>query len=114
MTDEARCTGHCCRVIHVGVGASRREIEEIAIREGSREAWFIVDMLRPLVGDDPKGTGRWFTEADRRYTCRHFDGVNCTAYEERPDMCRNYPYGRPCPEDGCTLVQIGEAKAREA
>lgn len=40
--------------------------------------------------------GRVLPRPDRgpnRYTCRFFDGRNCGAYENRPSMCRDYPYG---------------------
>jgi len=32
------------------------------------------------------------------YTCNRFDRktMSCMRYEERPDMCRRYPYGRLC------------------
>lgn len=36
------------------------------------------------------------------WTCSNFDGQNCTAYEARPSMCRDYPYGRPCEHADCT------------
>lgn len=38
------------------------------------------------------------------YTCKHFDMTtrNCTNYENRPTMCRDYPYDRKCDHKGCT------------
>jgi len=55
------------------------------------------------------------------YTCRHFDPAtkNCTAYNERPDMCRNYPYSGAkedgsCKYKGCTrrceIVSVKDEK----
>lgn len=39
------------------------------------------------------------------YTCRHFDEASgrCSAYESRPAMCRQYPYGKGCSYVGCTM-----------
>lgn len=34
--------------------------------------------------------------SNRVYSCsRYQDGVGCTRYEERPDVCRDFPYGHP-------------------
>ena len=42
-------------------------------------------------------------DGDYRYKCGYFvrgdDGLgNCTAYDHRPWMCREYPYGKPAQE----------------
>jgi Fe-S-cluster containining protein len=71
--------------------------------ETARDAAFILDMLLPFYGpieNDPLPDGR-----DKRtygYTCKHFDGADCTQYADRPKMCRDYPYGRSCGKPGCT------------
>lgn len=47
--------------------------------------------------------GRLLTDPTRRLmTCRHWDIETrlCTVYEQRPRMCRDYPYGRTC-DYGC-------------
>lgn len=37
------------------------------------------------------------------YDCRHLrPNGDCAVYEGRPQMCRNYPNGRPCTKPGCT------------
>jgi len=36
------------------------------------------------------------------YTCKHFDGENCTDYENRPIMCSSHPYKRACGYKACT------------
>jgi Fe-S-cluster containining protein len=38
------------------------------------------------------------------YTCKHFDKKKreCTIYEFRPMMCRDYPYGKGCNYAACT------------
>lgn len=37
------------------------------------------------------------------YTCRHWDEDTglCGVYEDRPRMCRDYPYARACDHDDC-------------
>ena len=48
-------------------------------------------------------TNHKLDHVQRSYTCRHFDGSNCLVYEERPQMCRNYPADfNGCGVDGCT------------
>ncbi len=39
------------------------------------------------------------------YTCKHFIDNECTVYENRPSMCKNYPFswGGSCKYKGCTL-----------
>jgi Fe-S-cluster containining protein len=71
-----------------------------AVRDGE----VIADMVIPLsvaqanerlerFGSDREYLPRWEGHV---YTCRHFDDRTrlCTIYEERPEMCRDYPYGR--------------------
>jgi Fe-S-cluster containining protein len=86
----ARCTGHCCSRFHID---SRMLDRLTGPAEKSRDEKFILDMLVFL---------EW-TDAGARLTCRHFDGTNCTRYEERPAMCRDYPYGKQCEFKGCTF-----------
>ena len=47
------------------------------------------EMVRPLDRD--------------HFTCRFFDAVNgqCTIYEKRPNMCRDYGVTVPCMHEGC-------------
>lgn len=97
-----RCTGHCCRafVLH---GFTLNEFKErladglIKVKDGS----FIADMLIELPQD------AWKQGPDGklwpRFTCRHLQpNGDCGAYEFRPQMCREYPYGSPCEYAECT------------
>lgn len=91
MADEAeieRCTGHCCRRFPIDLDVLTDPTRNVL------DGDFIRDMLIELgPHEDP----------NRIYaTCRHFDGRDCTAYDQRPDMCRRYPYGRACEYAGCT------------
>lgn len=51
-----------------------------------------VDQIRPESMNKPMSY----------YTCRHFDGANCTNYDDRPTMCSKYPYGSACENKACT------------
>lgn len=99
---KVSCPGSCCERFHLSSGPDHlREIiaaQEQRQAEGRpvaedilRDNRYILDMVIPL--DDGSGL----------YTCRHWDPETrlCTAYEQRPWMCRAYPYGRHC-EYGCT------------
>lgn len=76
---------------------------------------FIVDMVI--------ATGEVDAVHGPLYTCRHLDAVtgDCGAYESRPGMCSEYPYGSACAIDGCTWTdatvvsaEIVRARAAEA
>jgi|GEM_PF-4573161 len=93
-----RCTGHCCR------GFSLEHPHEVVKAEF--EKWkaapesatlipnvdVIAEMLIPL------GVFR----GQELFTCRHLskDG-NCTIYETRPKMCRDFPGPDPCKYRNC-------------
>ncbi len=66
---------------------------------------------------------------DQHYTCRHWDEDTglCGIYEDRPNMCRDFPYGKVCTH-GCgynnaddpalpdrykIVVEGGEARAEQ-
>lgn len=80
----------------------------------SEEQAYILDMLVPLTRrqaltrsrrlgyPDPPKYGKDYD----LFTCRHWDEATrlCTAYEQRPWMCRDYPYGRTC-ERACGYEQ---------
>ncbi len=108
-----RCTGHCCRVFTLPYDPAG--LAEVCNEPGRVvDGPYIADMVIHLgsgTADDlglaPDVRPAW--AADNRdkdllshwYTCRHFDGNNCTAYETRPSMCKRYPYGRACEYGAC-------------
>jgi Fe-S-cluster containining protein len=65
-------------------------------------------MVIPLTHEEARERrGRFGIEGepdpDRDYfACRHWDEETrlCGNYENRPEMCRAFPYGKPC-EHGC-------------
>lgn len=85
----SRCTGHCCKAFEVPLSLI---LTQSNIQDGHQ----IRDMIIPL---EETRDGFWLCG------CWYFDGKDCTIYETRPRMCRNYPYGRPCNFDGCTFSE---------
>ncbi len=100
MVCSVQCGGVCCRAFYLSCSRERltelathaREIlEAVPQADDEHTQWardtLVVDaMLIPL---DSEGV---------RYTCNHFDWVNglCSIYEQRPQMCREYPYRTDC------------------
>lgn len=90
----SRCSGHCCRSFWFpySPGEFRRKV--LAGSPIMEDGEQILDMLVYL---------RWTTKMGFQYTCRHLvDGSHCAIYDDRPRMCREYPYGEPCKYPGCT------------
>ena len=73
------------------------------------EGDILKEMLIPL---DYEPTGEGYNKR-YYYTCKHFDGENCTNYEGRPQMCRSYPDGGKCVQLGCTMCQKGKEHLEE-
>ncbi len=94
---DGRCTGACCRrmvISKAGDVWTREQIEK-----GATDGIFIADMLLPIQGPQQEGGA----EPGTVFTCRHFDGHNCTVYEMRPRMCRAHGREDECLNPGCTL-----------
>lgn len=127
------CNGGCCAIFPMPKGA----IENLELGgNGERDSPFILDMLVPLTkrqavarakrfglvetvrrwfsGDETWEGGKTFTEAYDLYTCRHWDEDTrlCTAYANRPDMCREYPYERECDHADCCYQASKKTRAR--
>jgi len=120
---ERTCDGRCCAVFPLswevagpdGIASWYDPEGGHDSWDGKVERWFIADMLIPLnlaeaverwaslgLGDIP----RWIEYSPQPlYTCRHWDTETrlCGAYDQRPSLCRNYPYAaQPCSHEGCT------------
>lgn len=113
---EVTCVGSCCAVFPYADPESERF-------DTLKDAEYLRDMLIPLdlvsaaerlasLGIEPSWVdeayfdweGRSIDNPTRRLmTCRHWDTETrlCTAYETRPEMCRNYPYLGSC-DYGCS------------
>jgi hypothetical protein len=112
------CRGQCCAAFtlfpHVVENVTKRAAS------GEAEAAFILAMLVPLtaeqaierlvaLGFDPHVgmTAEAIAKADQcpepvqHFTCRNWNEASrlCDAYDQRPRMCRGFPYDRTC--DAC-------------
>lgn len=99
MTDP-RCTGHCCRSFPLNHTIEQLRAYAADTSKGNAsEAGQIADMLIPLGARD---------DGREMFTCRHHDTEtgDCRIYEDRPRMCRDYPYGRSCEHSECTAVDL--------
>jgi Fe-S-cluster containining protein len=93
------CPGHCCVAFYLPTPHDRVE----DMREGMRDGEVISEMVIPLsVSEANERLERFGSDREYApdaegyvYTCRHFDDETrlCTIYEQRPEMCRDYPYG---------------------
>jgi Fe-S-cluster containining protein len=104
------CSGVCCSAFRIP-----RSLDELrALGEnGNEEAGQIADMVIPLTPDEARARNIEFggepnfadEDAGLHYACRNWDEETrlCTIYDERPEMCRAFPYGEPC-AFGCSCV----------
>lgn len=101
----SRCTGHCCWDFTVGI--SLYEIAQMA-KQYSAVEWSnpeipqqpikLLEMLLPLY-ERVTEEG----EVIYHYGCIHLQpNGDCGNYTERPNMCKDYPYGQECRFKGCT------------
>ena len=110
------CDGRCCAVFPLPKDAA----ELFANGANGPDAAFCLDMIVPLTRRQAVARAARFAyqipwsrlrRGQGYFTCRHWDEETrlCTVYEQRPAMCRDYPYGRPCHHDGCECE--GNARA---
>lgn len=113
MTDVG-CSGGCCAVFWLPkeIGASTvdgefiRDMRIELTAEQAKERW------ATFVGTDcPTWVGG--TEERPAYTCRHWDESTrlCTVYDQRPAVCRDYPYADKC-SHGCSYQVDEETQSR--
>lgn len=102
MKTEMKCNGSCCERFFLP--AKMNEIwkhYEDFILTGVMK-WEDLDKIAPMVIplDDEGLEGE--SEKGYWYTCKHWDQETrlCKIYEQRPQMCRNYPYSSPCTHCG--------------
>jgi Fe-S-cluster containining protein len=103
-----RCTGHCCRKFPLSFPPCQIADNYGAWMRGEPKDHFGIDILTDihLVAPAVRFTGESYTgdNGDRwLYSCIHLtDNRDCGIYDMRPAMCRDYPYGRKCQQEGCT------------
>lgn len=125
-----RCTGHCCRCFTLTHTPEWIRNEIARLRDSRRvvdvfwreDAQKVLDMIVPLgkltieERESIVETNHEFQSPEPRecYTCKHFDGTNCTNYENRPDLCRRYPNGGRCEYAGCTAKCAARSNCAES
>ena len=117
----SKCAGSCCAVFYISKTAEEMKADADTIMDGA----YIADMLIPLSGEETRDRVRRFgvggSESNlaedeyegHRFTCRHWDEDTrlCTDYENRPEMCRDYPYHHEC-RHGCDYTSADETRAK--
>ena len=98
------CDGRCCAAFYLPV--THEEMTRKRMRRFT-DGEYIAAMVLPLTADAAAERLRQnFPDTpevrNNLYTCRFWDHRTrlCVAYDERPAMCRDYPYGKPC-DHGC-------------
>lgn len=101
------CKGDCCIAFRVPFTLQQLANGDVGEKD-AEEAMVMADMLVPLtVGEANarqlrliEGELTPFSIADEGhlFMCRHWDEETrlCTIYEDRPAMCRDFPYGESC------------------
>ena len=69
-----------------------------------RTDWYNPQYARGSKKDKQSRYGSMRNKYNRNhvYTCKHFDGKNCTIYLERPNICRQHGNNNSCTYRGCT------------
>lgn len=125
------CTGKCCAVFNYTTPPEKL----LERSEGQDGFWpdqdrFLADMLVALTPDEaveraerfnvtpPEGFDlREWAEYGPSYTCRHWDEETglCGVYEDRPEMCKEYPYAGKCQHDcACTFTMPQHTRTKWA
>ncbi len=104
-----RCTGDCCRAFCLSI--TWDELQEdyrewlAGHRIRFRDVWVCAQIFvyRGVVSRNPLSM-TVFDPPGELLTCSMLtkDG-DCSIYEQRPRVCRNYPHGRACRYPGCTM-----------
>lgn len=108
------CDGDCCVAFRVPYTIEQLADADVGDQDKA-EALDLAAMLIPLTVEQAndrqnqyvRGSKTGFTDYDEGflYKCRHWDEETrlCRIYDDRPPMCRTFPYGRPC-RYGCSCA----------
>lgn len=108
---ESACPGLCCAAFYW----PRTLTEMRKWPELSFDGEQIRDMLIPLTPKEANDRYAHFSSGRKskfkwknrghHFTCKNWDEDTrlCRIYEDRPTMCRDYPYGQEC-QHGCGMV----------
>lgn len=108
----SRCTGHCCRAFTIGDKLTYAELKVKYEKSVNGESKLpALEEIFPYLIDLGMKThnpgGEKIDQPTQYFTCRNLsaDG-NCEIYEQRPQICRNYPElttpDGQCEFPGCT------------
>ena len=123
-----RCTGHCCRNLTIPIspeellasyqrwhGEGKVQVFKSTNTKDTGPVYVDIHLLAPMLEYLGKSTKPYKTvnptdeqllgtEPERhRYRCKMLDREgNCSIYEIRPAMCRDYPYAGDCLYAQCT------------
>lgn len=115
-----RCTGHCCQTFNLpyspehlrafrfwSMSGQHRQVAGMAMYVGKAS-----DLARARPSAHTSAGCLGVGGGEHYYTCRNYDweSGNCGIYEQRPDMCRDYPYGGRCRYPGCTWTAARERR----
>lgn len=100
-----RCTGHCCKAFTLPYDPKELREKTLAgkFSDGDEK---VADMVIYLGFAElpPNGPAHHNTHGlpDHWYTCKNLTPEgNCAIYEDRPRLCRDFPYKAPCPYPAC-------------
>lgn len=100
------CTGTCCAAFRLPKTLSVLRRDQATIRDGEQIAAMVIPLTpkqarerNEQFGGDGRASGFPWSDRGHHFTCRHWDEETglCGIYEDRPEMCRNFPYGKGCP-----------------
>ena len=114
--DDVTCPCTCCAAFHLPYTLTqlRRGVHpekpNTVLHQPEQIATMVIPLTpkqaneRLLEFDGAEPGERPFRWRDRghHFTCRHWDEETrlCTIYPDRPNMCRDFPYGKGC-QYGC-------------
>lgn len=97
----SRCVGHCCRVFSLPMRPE--ELRASRDPEATKIAGMVIYLGHYLSTELPGAPPQNEGVREHFYTCINRNTVtgDCMAYETRPRMCREFPYGSQCPYPDC-------------
>jgi len=120
MDKVDRCTGHCCRrfclpmsyyhlMNNYKLWMAQKEMDQ-HVNDIHLIAPMVVYLGHLRSGDQDEGLERNENpdELGHYYRCKHLDETtnDCTIYDIRPQMCRDYPNSGTCKYNDCTWEAV--------
>lgn len=98
---ETTCTGSCCAAFDLPYSPQEMEERFPKVIDGPQVMGMLKYIGERRSAKDPEGALKHY------YTCIHwnYETKLCKVYQFRPHMCREFPYGDPCPYEGCNYTR---------